>query len=44
MANGTPTINHRAGNRDLADAVLFLDWHGNGRGHQQHDYAASPNV
>ncbi|MFJ6501606.1 hypothetical protein OG280_40995 (plasmid) [Streptomyces virginiae] len=40
----TPTISHRAGNGALADSVLFLDWHGDGRGYQRHDYTASPTV
>ncbi|WP_327267159.1 hypothetical protein OG444_40220 (plasmid) [Streptomyces sp. NBC_01232] len=40
----TPTISHRAGSGALADAVLFLDWQGDGRGYQRHDYTASPAV
>ncbi|MEU6212729.1 hypothetical protein ABZ891_22840 [Streptomyces sp. NPDC047023] len=40
----TATISHRAGAGALADAVLFLDWQGDGRGYQHHDYTASPTV
>ncbi|MET9694724.1 hypothetical protein ABZY81_41075 [Streptomyces sp. NPDC006514] len=40
----TPTISLRAGPGVLADSVLFLDWHGDGRGYQRHDYTASPTV
>ncbi|WP_030722980.1 hypothetical protein [Streptomyces sp. NRRL F-2580] len=40
----TPTISHRAGAVALGDSVLFLDWHGDGRGYQRHDYTASPTV
>ncbi|MGW6842154.1 hypothetical protein [Streptomyces sp. NPDC054958] len=40
----TQTISHRAGRGALADAVLFLDWQGDGRGYQRHDYTASPPV
>ncbi|MGW7030946.1 hypothetical protein ACWGFX_27780 [Streptomyces xanthophaeus] len=25
-------------------AVLFLDWHGDGRGYGQHDYTGSPVI
>ncbi|WP_405442538.1 hypothetical protein OG373_34775 [Streptomyces avidinii] len=38
----TATIKHRAG--AIGDSVLFLDWHGNGRGYQRHDYTVSPAV
>lgn len=38
------TISYRAGPRALADSVLFLDWRGDGRGYQRHDYTASPAV
>ncbi|WP_328786267.1 hypothetical protein [Streptomyces sp. NBC_00273] len=37
----TPTISHRAGAAALGDSALFLDWHGDGRGYQRHDYTAS---
>ncbi|MFB6514156.1 hypothetical protein ACFCW4_06830 [Streptomyces virginiae] len=40
----TATISHRAGPSALGDSVLFLDWHGDGRGYQRHDYTASPTV
>ncbi|MFF8264347.1 hypothetical protein [Streptomyces virginiae] len=40
----TQTISHRAGRGALTDAVLFLDWQGDGRGYQRHDYTASPTV
>ncbi|MGW9372971.1 hypothetical protein ACWGVR_23455 [Streptomyces xanthophaeus] len=40
----TPTVSHRAGPGALADSVLFLDWHGDGRGYQRHDYTGSPTV
>ncbi|MFD3720140.1 hypothetical protein [Streptomyces sp. NPDC058674] len=40
----TDTISHRIGNRALADVVLFLDWHGDGRGFQRHEYTGSPAV
>ncbi|MFD7258895.1 hypothetical protein [Streptomyces sp. NPDC059874] len=40
----TPTISHRAGSGALADSVLFLDWHGDGRGYGRHDYTGSPTV
>ncbi|MDA5284756.1 hypothetical protein [Streptomyces sp. Isolate_45] len=40
----TSTISHRAGSAALADAVLFLDWHGDGRGYERHDYTGSPLV
>ncbi|WP_143196920.1 hypothetical protein [Streptomyces sp. CB00455] len=40
----TGTISHRAGPRALADVVLFLDWHGDGRGYQRHEYTGSPTV
>ncbi len=40
----TPTIKHRAGPGALADSVLFLDWHGDGRGYGRHDYTRSPTV
>ncbi|WP_404962681.1 hypothetical protein [Streptomyces sp. 147326] len=40
----TATISHRAGPATLGDTVLFLDWHGDGRGYQRHDYTASPTV
>ncbi|MGW6979606.1 hypothetical protein ACWGE1_09180 [Streptomyces sp. NPDC054932] len=40
----TPTISHRAGPGALADSVLFLDWHGDGRGYGRHDYTGSPTV
>ncbi|MEV7445662.1 hypothetical protein AB0O22_31770 [Streptomyces sp. NPDC091204] len=40
----TATISHRAGAVALGDSVLFLDWHGDGRGYQRHDYAGSPAV
>ncbi|MFB7467051.1 hypothetical protein ACFCZ1_26750 [Streptomyces sp. NPDC056224] len=38
------TISHRAGAGALADAVLFLDWQGDGRGYQRHEYTGSPTV
>ncbi|MEV7512666.1 hypothetical protein AB0O57_32380 [Streptomyces sp. NPDC091201] len=38
------TISHRAGGAALGDAVLFLDWHGDGRGYGRHDFTASPTV
>ncbi|MFJ9551104.1 hypothetical protein [Streptomyces erythrochromogenes] len=40
----TATISGRAGAAALGDSVLFLDWHGDGRGYQRHDYPASPTV
>ncbi|THA28039.1 hypothetical protein [Streptomyces sp. A1547] len=40
----TPTISHRAGPRALADSVLFLDRHGDGRGYGRHDYTGSPTA
>ncbi|GGZ99439.1 hypothetical protein GCM10010371_68590 [Streptomyces subrutilus] len=40
----TPTISHRAGSGAYADAVLFLDWHKDGRGYGAHDYKGSPTV
>ncbi|WP_251050276.1 HNH endonuclease family protein [Streptomyces sp. ISL-86] len=40
----TPTISHRAGPGVLADSVLFLDWHGDGRGYQRDDYTGTPSV
>ncbi|MFG2874516.1 hypothetical protein ACGFYU_05785 [Streptomyces sp. NPDC048337] len=40
----TPTLSHRAGPGALADSVLFLDWHGDGRGYGRHDYTGSPTV
>ncbi|WP_405681137.1 hypothetical protein OG239_00530 [Streptomyces sp. NBC_00868] len=40
----TGTISHRAGPGAMADSVLFLDWHGDGRGYQRHDYTGSPTV
>ncbi|MEU9147269.1 hypothetical protein [Streptomyces sp. NPDC048349] len=40
----TPTIRHRAGRGALADLVLFLDWHSDGRGYGRHDYTGSPTV
>ncbi|MEW2416914.1 hypothetical protein AB0953_24735 [Streptomyces sp. NPDC046866] len=40
----TPTISHSAGPAALGDSVLFLDWQGDGRGYQRHDYTASPTV
>ncbi|MEU4360189.1 hypothetical protein [Streptomyces virginiae] len=40
----TQTVSHRAERGALADAALFLDWQGDGRGHQRHDYPASPTV
>ncbi|MER7001020.1 hypothetical protein [Streptomyces sp. NPDC000410] len=40
----TPTISHRAGPGALADSMLFLDWHGDGRGYQRHEYTGSPTV
>lgn len=33
-----------AGPGALADSVLFLDWHGDGRGYGRHDYTGSPTV
>ncbi|MFG2487937.1 hypothetical protein ACGFSI_34975 [Streptomyces virginiae] len=35
---------HRAGAAALGDSVLFLDWHGDGRGYPRHDYTAFPTV
>ncbi|MFD3775155.1 hypothetical protein [Streptomyces sp. NPDC058612] len=40
----TPTIRHRAGLGALADSVLYLDWHGDARGYQRHNYTGSPTV
>ncbi|MFJ7593415.1 hypothetical protein ACIQZO_39805 [Streptomyces sp. NPDC097617] len=40
----TATISHRAGAAALGDSVLFLDWHGDGRGYGRHDYTGSPTV
>ncbi|MER6392809.1 hypothetical protein ABT236_30655 [Streptomyces sp. NPDC001523] len=40
----TPVISHRAARGAYADAVLFLDWHKDGRGYRAHDYAGSPTV
>ncbi|MEU3670824.1 hypothetical protein [Streptomyces virginiae] len=40
----TATISHRAGAAALGDSVLFLDWRGDGRGYQRHDYTASPTA
>lgn len=40
----TPAISHRAAPGALGDAVLFLDWHGDGRGYQRYEYTGSPNV
>ncbi|MET9469886.1 hypothetical protein ABZY44_34860 [Streptomyces sp. NPDC006544] len=40
----TPTISRRAGRGALANAALLLDWQGDGRGYQRHDYTASPTV
>ncbi|MEU7068332.1 hypothetical protein [Streptomyces sp. NPDC046161] len=40
----TPTISHRAGSGAYADAVLYLDWHKDGHGYQNHDYKGSPTV
>ncbi|MEU6865387.1 hypothetical protein ABZ924_19290 [Streptomyces sp. NPDC046876] len=40
----TETLSHPAGPGALADSVLFLDWHGDGRGYRRHDYTGSPTV
>lgn len=40
----TATISHRAGPSALGDSVLFLDWHGDGRGYRRHEYTGSPTV
>ncbi|MFI5831970.1 hypothetical protein ACIA6C_32745 [Streptomyces sp. NPDC051578] len=40
----TPTISHQAGSGAYADAVLYLDWHKDGHGYQNHDYKGSPTV
>ncbi|MCX5174094.1 hypothetical protein [Streptomyces virginiae] len=40
----TATISHRAGPSALGDSMLFLDWHGDGRGYRRHEYTGSPTV
>ncbi|MEU9108752.1 hypothetical protein AB0D54_31355 [Streptomyces xanthophaeus] len=40
----TGTISHRAGPVALGDAVLYLDWHKDGRGYRGYDYTGSPRV
>ncbi|MFD3722724.1 hypothetical protein [Streptomyces sp. NPDC058674] len=40
----TPTLSHRAAPGAHADAVLLLDWHGDGRGYSSYQYGSSPVV
>ncbi|ATZ21955.1 hypothetical protein SLAV_39265 [Streptomyces lavendulae subsp. lavendulae] len=40
----TPAISHLAGSGAYGNAVLYLDWHKDGRGYRGHDYKGSPTV
>ncbi|MFJ9344807.1 hypothetical protein ACIRP0_36835 [Streptomyces sp. NPDC101733] len=40
----TPTVSHRAGSGAYGNAVLFLDWHKDGRGYRGQDYKGLPTV
>ncbi|WP_407842161.1 hypothetical protein ACE1OC_43205 (plasmid) [Streptomyces sp. DSM 116496] len=40
----TPTISSRAASGAVADVILYLDWHRDGRGYRRYDYTGSPTV